>query len=97
MARNRPERPAALLPQPGAHRPAPPRDRRAALRNKRYRARTKVGRVILGLEIDEYRIVSALLASNRLTEREALDRCQVAREVSLLLSEWAGQWLPEAE
>jgi hypothetical protein len=65
---------------------------RPLTRQARWKARQRDGKVIVRLELDRDDIVLALLTSQRLTEAEALDHCQVERALGDIVAEWAHRW-----
>ena len=48
----------------------------------------------LGIEVPEHRFVEALLASERLTEAEALDRKRLGAAVEQLVADFIKRWPP---
>ena len=64
----------------------------AALRQRRYRRRLAAGKVALSIVVEENELAGALLALGKLTPQQALDRRQVERVVSAMVSEWAAAW-----
>jgi hypothetical protein len=70
------------------------RARRQANREhqRRSRRRRKAGRVVLRIEVDEFRLIDSLLAAHRLTEADGLDRRRVEAAVSRLLADWVTRW-----
>lgn len=54
----------------------------------RWRQRQAGGRIVLQIEVDEYRLAAAMIANGALTEREAEDREYLARAVGLLVEAW---------
>jgi hypothetical protein len=65
----------------------------AALKKRRYRRRLANGIVVLNIEVIEAAFASALLASDRLTEREALQRGKLAGAAEKILAEFTARWL----
>jgi hypothetical protein len=63
-----------------------------AVKQQRYRRRRANGARIFRIEADHDALVMALLASGRLSEREALDHARVERELTGVLNEWAARW-----
>jgi hypothetical protein len=66
-----------------------------AARQKVFRARQTLGLAILPLEVDFDAVCAALIASGRLSEREALDRELVTAAVGEVLADWVARWKPE--
>ena len=46
----------------------------------------------LRLDVPEVETIEALIASERLTEQQALDRRLVERELAIVLADWAKRW-----
>ena len=72
---------------------APPA-RRAATRARqaRHRARRRNGVRVFKLEASYELIVCGLIDSGRISERDALDHCNVERVLSAMLTEWGQHW-----
>jgi hypothetical protein len=64
----------------------------AALKKARYRARQRDGVIVLQIEIGEHALAEAMIESERLSERDALDRAKLVGAVELVLSEWCARW-----
>jgi hypothetical protein len=64
----------------------------AALKKRRYRRRLRDGRIVLNLEVSECELAEAMLASERLTEAEALHRDKLTRAAEKVLREWCERW-----
>jgi hypothetical protein len=65
----------------------------AAARQQRFRQRRQSGKACLRVEVCEEALITALLASGRLTEGQALRRPLVELELAKLLDDWAARWL----
>jgi len=66
----------------------------SATRKKRaYRRRQRDGAIVLGCEVREHDFATALLASRRLDERQALCRDHLARAAEEILREFTRRWL----
>jgi hypothetical protein len=63
-------------------------------RQRRSRARRKRGRILLGVEVDENKLVEALIRSHRTTEAEGLDRYRLAEEAAAILDDFIAQPWP---
>ena len=66
---------------------------RLAARARKARARRRRGLAIFYIEVNEARVVEALIEAGRLTEAEALERPSVERELGWVLDQWARRWL----
>jgi hypothetical protein len=64
----------------------------AALRQHRCRARRRRGVAVLRIEVDEFRLVDALLASNRISENESRRRSLVEKATGRLLEDVISRW-----
>jgi hypothetical protein len=64
-----------------------------AQRRRSFRQRQRRGRIVIRLEVNEFEIAAALLASRHLAESEAANRAALERGVEAVLSGWARQWL----
>jgi hypothetical protein len=62
-------------------------------RQRRSRRRRKAGLVLLQVEIDEFTLIDALVASGRLDVGDGLARARVQKAVAKLLDDWAQRWL----
>jgi hypothetical protein len=72
---------------------APPRRKTPdAIRSARYRARRHNGRAVFHVEADRNKLVTALIVSDRLSERAALDHARVEAALAGILIEWASRW-----
>jgi hypothetical protein len=65
----------------------------AARRRRESRAREKRGEVSGRIIYHEHEVAEALIAAGRLSEDEALRRDLVARELALVVADWAARWL----
>lgn len=63
-----------------------------AHRQRRYRLRQISGQAVLSVTVDFNDVVTALIASGRLTEDQAFDRGQVEVAVATVVGEWARRW-----
>jgi hypothetical protein len=61
-------------------------------RQKKYRRRCRNGVVVLRAPVQFYDLVSALIATKRISEQAALDRAEVDRAVSVLLLDFVKRW-----
>jgi hypothetical protein len=52
-------------------------------RQKRSRSRRRLGKLLITIEVDEYGLAAALIASQRLTAEAALDRKRVIAEADV--------------
>jgi hypothetical protein len=74
-------------------RPRPAAERRAATaRQRRYRARLKSGTMPITIEIDAA-IVTMLVESNWLAERDAGDRLKIAAALTAMIADTAAKFL----
>jgi hypothetical protein len=64
----------------------------AGLRQKRSRARRRNGRVLVKVEVDEFRLIDALQAAGRLRGDEGLQRAAVEREAAALVADFVRRW-----
>ena len=69
-----------------------PAARSAAARQRRYRRRQHCGEIILEVAVKEDDIVTALSGAGWLSERQALDRREIAHAIEVMLADWAGAW-----
>jgi hypothetical protein len=65
-------------------------------RQRRSRLRRKQGRVLLRVEVDEFRLVEAPQRAGRLTTTDGLQRARIEREAERVLADWIARWLPVA-
>jgi hypothetical protein len=68
----------------------------AAQRQRRARARRRNGHVIRRVDVDEHALATALIASGRLSEAEALRSDLVERELGRLIADWTERWRGDA-
>jgi hypothetical protein len=79
--------------RPSPRRSAQRRSRSAgAARWRRWKARHKRGRVLLQIEVDEYGLVEALIASDRLSADAALDRKRLVETLEHVVADFIAQW-----
>ena len=64
---------------------------RARQRMRRQRARRRQGMATYKVEVPEFALVDALIAAERLSERD-LSRAAVERAISQLLADWSKRW-----
>jgi hypothetical protein len=64
----------------------------SALKKRAYRRRLRDGVIVLQIEITECDLAEAMIASERLSEVDTLDRGKLAAAVSAVLREWAARW-----
>ena len=64
----------------------------AALKKRRYRRRLRNGVIVLKIEAREAELAEAMLLAGRLTERQALDRAELARAAGDMVREWCERW-----
>jgi hypothetical protein len=76
---------------------APP-ERRAATRARqaRHRERRREGIRVFTLEARYDLIVGGLIDAGRISERDALDHCNIERVLSEMLTEWGRRYWREA-
>ena len=67
----------------------------AAQRQHRCRARRRQGVAVLRIEANEFRLIDALLALNRITEAESQRRGLVEKATAKLLDDVIARWLPK--
>jgi hypothetical protein len=60
----------------------------AAVRARRLRQRQRLGLRVVGVEIDEWRTIDALISRGVLTEAEGLDPGAVARGLGKVIDAW---------
>jgi hypothetical protein len=65
----------------------------ARLRQRRSRRRRKAGRALLQIEVDEFRLIDALISSGRLTPDEGLARARVEKALANLVDDWTARWV----
>jgi hypothetical protein len=71
--------------------------RQGANRRKRvFRERQKHGCIVLRVQVNEHELAAAMLTAGHLTEAEALCRTALEHGAATVLSEWAEQWLRDA-
>jgi hypothetical protein len=63
-----------------------------AARNRRSRVRERQGIIWLGIEVPEHAFAQALIASERVTEAEALDRKCLIAAVEQLVADFIERW-----
>lgn len=63
----------------------------AAVTQRRYRQRVKAARRVYSVELSE-QVLSALIAAERLTPTQTLDRDRVQQELASILDEWSREW-----
>ena len=68
------------------------RDPSSRERTRRSRQRKRRGVISVRLDVPEVETIEALIASERLTEQQALDRHLVERELAIVLADWAKRW-----
>ena len=61
-------------------------------RTRSCRQRQKRGRAVLSVEVDEFKLISALIESGRLSEAQALDPARVRGALAEVVRDWAGRW-----
>jgi hypothetical protein len=64
----------------------------AALKKRRYRRRLRDGKIVLRLEVNECELAHALIASERLTERQTASRSELESATGDVLREWCARW-----
>ena len=60
-------------------------------RQRRYRRRQRQGIAVYRVAAGD-RVIDALIAAGRLSEREAGDRDRIDAELSAVAAEWADRW-----
>jgi hypothetical protein len=66
--------------------------RQAAARQRRSRARRKLGRLLIGVEVDESALVEALLQAERLGEADASSRSCLRAAIERLVADFIERW-----
>jgi hypothetical protein len=61
-------------------------------RQARWRARRRLGRRVVTVDLDELDVIEALIASGRLDEAAALNPQAVADAIGEVVSEWSRHW-----
>jgi len=69
------------------------RTTQARNRQRRSRRRRRAGRVLLRIEINEFRLVDALISAGRLHPHDGLARAQVEEAVVRLVDDWCDRWV----
>ena len=64
----------------------------ARKKQRAYRRRLACGKAVLKIEAPLYPLIQAMIVSGRLNEVEALDRCEVERQVGAIVEEWRQRW-----
>ena len=63
----------------------------AADRQRLYRQRHNCGEMALTVRVGR-KVVKALLATERLTDKEFRNRKKISAEVALVIEEWSSRW-----
>ena len=64
----------------------------ARQKQRSYRKRRACGKAVLKVEAPLYPLISAMIASGRLSPEQALQRSEVERQAGMILEEWRKQW-----
>jgi hypothetical protein len=70
----------------------PARSAAARRKQRRYRKRLACGAAVLKIETPLYPLVAALIAAGRIDADRALKRCEIERELAVIVEEWRRQW-----
>lgn len=67
-------------------------DNGAARRQRAYRRRQRDGQIVIEIAVREHDLAQALSAAGWLSEKQCLDRREVAHAIEIMLADWASAW-----